>query len=302
MWPGNTADVKTLIPLAERLKKRFHIKRICIVADRGMFHASAIQEFNDKGFFYILGTRLRKVKRIRHDILIRGGRFKEVYPERSSSKGPAPLKVKEVWQEGKRYIVCLNTKQARKDAAARDAIVEALKDKLAQGPKAMIGNKGYRKYLKISRDNVTIDTAKIKEEAMYDGKWVLETNTDLKPEAVALKYKELWQVEHVFQDMKSILNTRPIYHQRDDAIRGHVFCSFLALLLRKELLCRLEKSGYDFEWSDIIQDLEALQETIIEENGKRLAIRTECQGTCGKVFQSVRVAIPPTIRVVETTA
>ena len=115
-------------------------------------------------------------------------------------------------------------------------------------------------------------------------------------EEVALRYKELWQVEHVFRDMKSVLETRPIVHQRDDTIRGHAFCSFLALVLRKELQCRVEEAGYDFEWSDIVQDLEALQETIIEENGKSLVVRTECQGTCGKVFQAVGVAVPPTIR------
>jgi transposase len=59
-------------------------------------------------------------------------------------------------------------------------------------------------------------------------------------EAVAMKYKELRQVEQVFRDMKSALETRPIYHQTDEAIREHVFCSFLALLLRKELDARLE--------------------------------------------------------------
>lgn len=296
MWPGNTADVSTLIPLAERLKKRFHIGMFCVVADRGMFSASTVHDLNEKNLLYILGTRMRKMNRIKQDVLSRGGRFREVYPEGTSSKAPAPLKVKEIWQDGKRYIVCLNTKQARKDAAAREAIIADLREKISQGPKAMIGNKGYRKYLKISRDSVRIDTAKIKEEARYDGKWVLETNSDLSPEEVALRYKELWQVEHVFRDMKSILETRPIFHQCDETIRGHVFCSFLALVLRKELLRRLEKAGHDFEWSDIIQDLESLQETIIEENGKRLAVRTECLGTCGKVFQAVRVAVPPTIR------
>ena len=108
-------------------------------------------------------------------------------------------------------------------------------------------------------------------------------------------------MEHVFRDMKCVLETRPVFHQRDDTIRGHVFCSFLALVLRKELLLRLEKAGHDFEWPDIVQDLEALQQTVIEENGKRLAIRTECQGTCAKVFQAVRLAIPPTIRELKAT-
>ena len=115
-------------------------------------------------------------------------------------------------------------------------------------------------------------------------------------EQVALKYKELWQVEQVFRDMKSVLDTRPIFHQRDETIRGHVFCSFLALVLIKELYRRLEKAGHDFEWADIKQDLSALQEITIEDNGRKLAVRSECKGVCGKVFQAVGVAIPLTIR------
>jgi transposase len=128
------------------------------------------------------------------------------------------------------------------------------------------------------------------------GKWVLTTNTDLSPDSVALKYKELWQVERVFRDVKSLLETRPIFHQRDEIIRGHVFCSFLALVLRKELQHRFEKSGYDFEWSNIKQDLKALQRVEIKEKDRRFAIRTQSQGVCGKIFQSVGVAIPPTIK------
>ena len=92
-----------------------------------------------------------------------------------------------------------------------------------------------------------------------------EDHTRLSSEEVALKYKELWQVEQVFRDMKSILDTRPIYHQIDEAIRGHVFCSFLSLLLRKELDARLEKAELDFEWADIKQDLTALHDVTINE-------------------------------------
>jgi transposase len=96
--------------------------------------------------------------------------------------------------------------------------------------------------------------------------------------------------------MKSVLDTRPVFHQLDETIRGHVFCSFLALVLRKELQKRLEEHGHGFEWSAIKQDLNALQEVTLEDRGKSLAVRTECLGICGKVFQAVGVAIPPTIR------
>jgi transposase len=263
-----------------------------------MISAQTIQALEDphRNIPYIFGARMRKVNEIKDDVLSRPGRFKEVYAEGKRSKDPAPLQVKEVWVNDHRYIICLNSKQARKDAADRQALVKSLHEKIKEDPKALIGNKGYRKYLTMKRDSVTIDQAKIDYDARFDGKWVLMTTMDLSADQVALKYKELWQVEHVFRDVKSILETRPVFHQRDETIRGHVFCSFLALVLRKELDRRLNIAGHCFEWADIKQDLKSLQEVLIDDNGKSLAIRTECHRTCGKVFQAVGVATPPTIR------
>ena len=296
IWPGNTTDVKTLIPVTDRIRKRFGINSFCVVADRGMISADTIEELETRNISYILGARLRRVKEIKSDVLSRGGRYSEVYPEGLTSKDPSPLKVKEVLHNEKRYIVCMNTRQARKDATDREAIIASLKEQLKKGPKSLVGNKGYRKYLKVDKNSARVDTDKVKYESRFDGKWVLTTNTDLPTEKIALKYKELWQVERVFRDVKTMLHTRPVYHQKDENIRGHVFCSFLALVLRKELERRLNAAGYVFEWSDIKQDLKALQQVTIEENGKRLSIRSECKGVCGKVFQSVGVAMPPTIK------
>jgi len=298
MWPGNTTDVKTLIPVADRIRKRFNAGQFCIVADRGMISAETLKELESprRNIPYILGTRMRKVNAVKLNVLSRAGRYKEVYPEGKRPKDPSPLKVKEVRVDGARYIVCINPRQARKDAKDREAIIASLKEQIKKGPKSLVGNKGYRKYIKVERESVTIDEEKVKSEASFDGKWVLTTNTDLTAEKVALKYKELWQVERVFRDIKTLLETRPIFHKRNDTIRGHVFCSFLALILRKELERRLESSGHFFEWADIKQDLKALQEIVIKENGKRLAIRSQCLGTCGKLFQAMRLALPPTIR------
>ena len=296
IWPGNTTDVKTLIPVTDRIRKRFGINSFCVVADRGMISADTIEELEERHIPYILGTRMRRVNEIKFDVLSRGGRYSEVYPEGLTSKDPSPLKVKEILHNEKRYIVCMNTRQARKDAADRQAIIASLKEQLKKGPKSLVGNKGYRKYLKLDKDSARIDMDKVKYESRFDGKWVLTTNTDLPTEKIALKYKELWQVERVFRDVKTMLHTRPVYHQKDENIRGHVFCSFLALVLRKELERRLNAAGHVYEWSGIKQDLKALQQVTIEEDGKRLAIRSECMGVCGKVFQSVGVALPPTIK------
>jgi hypothetical protein len=297
MWPGNTADVTTLLPIVERLRKRFSISSCCIVADRGMISAKTLEvlEAPDSPVQYILGVRMRKLKSAA-EVLARAGRYREVSPEGESANDPSPLKVKEVFHEGTRYIVCVNPRQARKDAQDRELILSALGEQLKSGAKSLVGNKGYRRYISIEKNAVQIDEAKVQAEERYDGKWVLRTNTDLSCDQVAIKYKQLWQVERIFRDVKTLLQTRPIFHRRDETIRGHVFCSFLALVLRKELDRCLSAAGERFEWAHIKQDLKALQMVTIEEDGRRFAVRSQCQGVCGKLFKAVGVALPPTIR------
>jgi hypothetical protein len=304
LWPGNTTDVTTLIPVADRLRRRFGITKVCIVADRGMISRETIQalEADERGWQYILGARMRSQNEVKDEVLSRAGRYRVVHPQRLHRDDPSPLKVKEVWVDDRRYVVCLNEDQARKDAADREAIVAALREQLRSGAKSLVGNKGYRRYLSSGASpGLAIDEAKIAAEARDDGKWVLRTNTDLDSAEVALQYKRLWMVEHWFRSCKSLLQTRPIYHKCDETIRGHVFCSFLALVLRQELQARLEGRGHDLEWADVIGDLDRLQMVEVEQDGKRFLLRTEVQGTCGIVFQSVGVALPPTVQQAPST-
>jgi hypothetical protein len=299
LWPGNTTDVTTLIPVVDRLRRRFGVRRVCIVADRGMISKETIValEQDERGWQYILGARMRSQNEVKDEVLSRAGRYRVVHPPRIKSDDPSPLKVKEVWVEDRRYVVCLNEDEARKDAADREAIVAALREQLRRGDKSLVGNKGYRRYLSgDDSPHFKIDEAKLAEDARYDGKWVLRTNTDLDAAEVALQYKRLWRVEHWFRSCKTLLQTRPIFHRRDETIRGHVFCSFLALVLRQELQARLEERGHDLEWADVIQDLDRLQQVEVEQDGKRFLLRSEVQGGCGKVFQTVGVAVPPTVQ------
>jgi Transposase DDE domain len=299
LWPGNTSDVKTLIPVADRLRSRFGVQRVCIVADRGMISQEtiALLEQEQRGWQYILGARMRSQNEVRDEVLSRAGRYRVVHPKSPDGKDPSPLKVKEVWVEGRRYVVCLNEDEARKDEADREAIVQALREQLRSGDKSLIGNRGYRRFLKSGDSrHFEIDEAKIAEDARFDGKWVLRTNTDLDAAEVALQYKLLWMVEHWFRSCKSLLQTRPIYHKRDETIRGHVFCSFLALVLRQELQARLEDRGHKLEWADVIRDLDQLRMVEVEQDGKRFLLRSDVLGTCGRVFQAAGVAVPPRVQ------
>jgi hypothetical protein len=297
LWPGNTTDVTTLIPVVDRLWRRFRIRQVCIVADRGMICQETLDDLEQQGRPYILGARMRRQAEVRDQVLADRGRFRVVHGPRQRTDEPAPLKVKDVSVEGRRYVVCVNAEEVESDRARREAIVAALREQLTRGDKALVGNKGYRRYLKVEGEgHFAIDEAKLEEEARYDGTWVLRTNTELPAAEVALRYKKLWMVEHWFRACKSLLETRPIYHRRDETIRGHVFCSFLALVLRHELQSRLEARGQELEWAEVIQDLERVQYVEVEHTGKRFLMRSELQGTAGQVFQAVGVAAPPTVQ------
>ena len=176
------------------------------------------------------------------------------------------------------------------------AVVTAPREALRQGDKSLVGNRGYRKFLRSGGQQFAVDEDKVSEEARYDGKWVLTTNTDLAAREVALKYKQLWMVEAVFRSMKSLLDTRPIFHKCDETIRGHVFCSFLALVLRKELEDRLASKEWKLEWAELIRDLDNLLEMEVSITGKGYVFRSGAKGTTGKVFQACGVALPPVLR------
>jgi hypothetical protein len=253
--------------------------------------AATLHALEQKGWPYIVGARLRSSREVRDEVLGRPSRFAKVFAPRQTAKDPSPLSVKEVWVDDRRYIVCLNEEQARKDAADRQAILAALADRLPKGAKSLIG------YVTTQGEGFRIDSDRVAAEERYDGKWVLRTNTDYPAADVALAYKQLWMVEDLFRSMKSLLATRPIYHRLDGTIRGHVFCSFLALLLRTELENRLAAKGHAaVEWGQILRDLDRLEEVELEKDGKRLLLRTDAVGVAGKIFQAVGVALPPTLR------
>ena len=113
---------------------------------------------------------------------------------------------------------------------------------------------------------------------------------------MALQYKQLWTVEEMFRTVKTLLETRPVFHKCDETIRGHVFCSFLALLLRQELQDRLEAQGDTLEWAELLRDLEALEYTEVKSDGKQFLLRSDLEGTCAAVFRAVGVAIPPSVQ------
>jgi hypothetical protein len=297
MWPGNTADVNALLPIIDRLRGRFGIKRVCVVADRGLISEATITGLEARGLEYILGARERTDALVRRVVLADEGAFVPLFIARET--GETQLFVKEVKIAGRRYVVCRNEAEAERDRAERQAIVAGLEKQLARGDKALVGNSAYRRYLKRTDPEspaFVIDAGKLADEARFDGVFVLRTNAKVTALQAVLRYRDLLQVEDLFRRAKAVLATRPIFHSSDAAIRGHVFCSFLALVLQKELDDRCRAAGLRPEWREVLRDLDRLQEATMVQDGKRLVIRTPAAGLTGRLFQIAGVALPPNVR------
>ena len=299
IWPGNTADVTTLVPIVKRMRERFRLREITVVADRGMVSQKTLEAFeaSDPPVGYIIGVRMRRQKEVNLSVLGSENPWFESVPERSNAKDPAPLKVKEVWVENRRYIVCLNEEERRKDAHDREAIVAHLKEQLRRGDKSLVGNKGYRRFLKVEgKDHFALDEEQIEADARYDGLWVLRTNTVYNVETVAHVYKNLWTVEAIFRTTKSILETRPIYHRWNETICGHVFCSFLALLLKHDLESRMREAGLQWEWAEVIRGLDNLHQVEANFQGRSFLFRSQLHPHASAAIRAAGVALPPTLR------
>jgi hypothetical protein len=237
-----------------------------------------VAELEARRLLYILGLRERSDKLVRELVLDDPAPF---VPLLMSKRGKqVDYEAKAVTLAGRRYIVGRNHQEAQNDAADRASIVAALSGSSSGATRrssAMSATAaiGYRRYVKaISEEHFAIDPAKVEEEKRFDGIFVLRTNTDLNPLEAMLCYKQLWTVEQTFRTAKHLFATRPIFHKLDETIRGHVFCSFLALVLRKALEDRIAARSRTGSWPEIIADLDSLTETEIEHDGKRFIVRS----------------------------
>jgi hypothetical protein len=292
VWPGNTADVTRLQGIAKLLRERFNIREVVVVCDRGMVSEENLQELEKVGFGYIVGTKMRGNKEVRSKVLSRAGRYQVVREN---------LSVKEVRVGDRRYVICYNPEEAAKDRSDREKILAMLKTKLASGGvKKLIPNRGYRRYLSVTGGRFEINERQVREEERFDGKYVLRTTTDLPTEDVALAYKNLLWIERLFRDLKSLLETRPIYHHWvKDNVKGHIFGCFLALYLVVVLRKKIEALGHKVEWEDLIRDLSQVRAIGLQLETRRYVLRTDLVGVAHVAFKAVGLRPPPLAQILD---
>jgi transposase len=288
VFPGNTADIRAFQKALLDLRRRFPLRRVVIIADRGVVSEGVAEELERQGVDYILGMRLRKNREVRGEVLSRAGRYQQVAEN---------LWVKEVWVGEHCYVVCYNPEEEERDRKRREEIMSRARKELEEkGPQAFVVPRGLKRFVELVGGELVLKEEAIGEETRYDGKWVLRTNSDLPAAEVALAYKGLWQVEHAFRELKSGLEIRPVYVRTEDHVRGHIMVCFLALVLEAALQRLLHAQDRGASYQEILADLEQMRAVRFEARGKTWLWRNELQGKAYQAFQAVGVRPPPRVQ------
>lgn len=287
VYPGNTNDIGAFKEMIRAVKTRFKIRRVIIVCDRGMVSEDNIQTLKLDGYEYIVGMRMRQLKE--EDA-------KRILSIKDMGSVTKELKGKEAHFKDRRLIVCFNEEESLKDKKKRLEIIARLIVKLkTQGLKSLLIHKEYSKYLKIKADKPQLDEERVQHEELFDGKFVLETNTKLNWKEVILVYKDLWKVEAGFRTLKSELEMGPVYHYTERRIRAHIFISFLALVLKVTFHKALLGVNKSLSLSKVLEDIRKIKATQITIKDDPLVLRTELEGDAHLAFKAVGLKIPPRI-------
>jgi transposase len=286
VWEGNQSDIQSLKEILKALKDKYDIRKVILVCDRGMVSEKNLKEMEEEGYEYIVGVKMRQLDEEKKRNLLGITGFEEIRED---------LWVKEKKVEKKRYLVCFNPREAEYEAKKREYFKQIIEKKVFNSTwKEWIVKNGYKKYLKLEGKEVqiTIDEERLEAEKIYDGKWVLLTNTDYSSRDCTLYYKSLSLVEQGFRELKTEIETGPIYHWTTKRIRAHVFICFLALVLKVAFEKALKALDPKAVYSEVLRALKDVKATKIRVKEKELILRTELPEKAHLGFRAAGVRIP----------
>lgn len=287
VWPGDTSDVRAFEQIINKVKDRFRINRIIFIADRGMVSKKNLDKLDESGYEYIVGIKMRRLDKETKIELLSPVGFNKV---------ARSLEVKEKVVNGRRYIICYNPEEAEDEAQKREYFTKIIKEKVDKNTiKDWIIKNGYKKYIKVTGAEIKLDEDRLRKEALYDGKWILLTNTDFSSREISFYYKGLWQIERGFRSLKTELETAPIYHWTESRIRSHIYICFLALIMRIGLEKRIKAIDSNLNFSDVIRDVGRIKASKLKINNEELIIRTDLTGNANVAFKAVNMRVPSKI-------
>ena len=303
-FPGNASDQLIIRTIHDDLAG-WKLNRVLWVADRGFSSVANRAYLQKGGGHYVLAERLRGGSAEARAALARAGRYRQI---------SGNLEVKEVrLGEGlraPRFVVVHNPEAAERDAQVRERLVAYLAEQIAGSDEwpqrrrdELVGTlrtkPGLFRLLRRSGQGLLrLDRAAIKREARLDGKWLLRTSDgSLSAADLAAAYRQLYQVERGWRDMKRALKLRPVFHHREDRIRAHVQLCWLALLL-----IRVVENATGESWRCVREELERLHLVTLESAEGRVVRRSRTTASQRRIFKALELPEPALFSDIEVSA
>jgi transposase len=323
VFEGNVAETRTLVPILQRLQKRFALKRIVIVADRGLLSLDNVSALEELGraqgvsVDYILAVPARRYAAFA-DIL------RAIQPALDSTDAPVDQDViTETLWEGRRLVIAHNAARAAEQTAARQSIIaelDALGEALARKLDAQdAGENGrgrrssdrgaYQRFHKALVEKqmtrfikpdlgspsfaYSVDEEALEQAERLDGKLLLVTSlSEMASEEVVDRYRSLADIERGFRVLKSEIEIAPVYHRLPDRIRAHALVCFLALVLYRILRMRLKAAQSPVSPSRLLKLLSRIQKHTVHVGANAYHGITRPEPEQLDLFKTLNIELP----------
>jgi DDE family transposase len=296
-FPGTTSDQLVIRKVKDDLGS-WMLNRVVWVTDSGFNSATNRAYLQRGGDHYIVCEKLRSASADAKKALARPGRYHLV---------EGNLQVKEVHvgegARSQRFVVCVNPEAKARDEIVRGNLVAYLERRIAgsdewprQRRDELVGElrstPGLARFLRRTKDHkLRIDKAAIGKDAHFDGKWLIRTSDDtLTPTDLARGYKQLYQVERGWRDLKGALRVRPVFHHREDRIRSHIQLCWLALLL-----IRVIENGCGDTWRNVRNELDRMHLVTLGTKEGRIAKRSATTKGQREILTALKLREPAQI-------
>jgi transposase len=291
VFPGNMYEGDTFKKAIEKIKTRYKVKRVTVVADSGLLSQPNIELLEKENLEFIIGARLKSLSDIWQDRILDNTDYEKIEKDKETLRIATYA-----YTEQRRLIVSHSTKRAEKDRRDREGAIEKLRQKLEKSkkPESLISNYGYKKYLTVDGDvQVHVNEEKIEQSALWDGLHGVFTNIrskDMKAEEILAQYHGLWQVEESFRITKHDLMVRPVFHWSANRIRAHIAICFVAFALIRFMQYKLKReAGENFSAERIREELYRIQESIVKNtvDNKKYVIPSKPSQDAIKIYEAM---------------
>jgi hypothetical protein len=300
LFPGNTYEPHSLPTILEKLKAKYRIQRVIVVADRGLITKGNVGELRKAGMDFILGMKLWTMAAGEQASVL----DKEKYQVLDKA---GDVLIRETTHGGERLVLTWSRTRAERDAALREKVLERLQGQLTPGAtvKRFVTHKGYRQYLKGLDDGAPVlDEEAVEEAERRDGFFGVLTSVPAEKMSGAEifeRYHDLWHVEDAFGEIKGPLETRPMFHWVDPRIQSHVLLCLMAYYVEAVMIREFRKADTDMTVGRWFRALNEVYAIPVDVRGTRAWVRNEIRGEAAEGYEVMKLKPPDRVLKIEKT-